>query len=74
MMIAVRGLLSDAANLRAAARADHFMPASLLSSQLATLEPLESDEAGVEIDVNPPVDDIVRCAATWLGTRATLSN
>ncbi|MFC3624448.1 hypothetical protein ACFOLB_15115 [Microbacterium aurantiacum] len=50
------------------------MPASLLSSQLATLEPLESDEAGVEIDVNPPVDDIVRCAATWLGTRATLSN
>lgn len=31
-------------------RAGHFMPASLLDSQLATLEPLAVDEVGVQID------------------------
>ena len=31
------------------------MPAALLDSQLATLEPLESDEAGVIADVSAPV-------------------
>ena len=30
-------------------RANHFMPVALLESQLATLEPLEADEAGVVI-------------------------
>lgn len=30
-------------------RAGHYMPASLLPSQLATLEPLEADEPGVSI-------------------------
>lgn len=30
-------------------RRDHFMPPSLLDSQLAILEPLESDEAGVRV-------------------------
>ena len=33
-------------------RADHYMPASLLPSQLATLEPLEPDEPGVEVSVD----------------------
>lgn len=42
----------------------HFMPASLLDSQLATLEPLQPDEAGARV-VNagsPPevVDEVVR--------------
>ena len=37
---------------------DHFMPASLLASQLATLEPLEADEAGVEVDVSAPLDEV----------------
>lgn len=40
---------------RAAARTDHFMPPSLLASQLALLEPLEADEAGFSIDVSPPL-------------------
>ena len=31
-------------------RPEHFMPAALLDSQLATLEPLEADEVGVSID------------------------
>ena len=34
---------------------DHFMPPSLLESQLDTLEPLEDDEAGLVVDpVVPP--------------------
>jgi gluconokinase len=37
---------------RMAARTDHFMPASLLDSQLATFEPLEADEPGVTVDVS----------------------
>ena len=37
---------------RQASRPGHFMPASLLASQFATLEPLETDEAGVELDVD----------------------
>lgn len=43
----------DAAVLadRVAARADHFMPASLVTSQLATLEPLGDDEDGVVVPV-----------------------
>jgi len=32
-------------------RTDHFMPASLLDSQLATLEPLQPDEDGVVVPI-----------------------
>jgi len=35
---------------RMSARSDHFMPVSLLDTQLATLEPLGTDEAGIELD------------------------
>jgi gluconokinase len=45
---------------RQASRPGHFMPASLLDSQFATLEPLEPDEEGVVIDVDQSVDDIVQ--------------
>ena len=44
---------------RQAARPGHFMPASLMSSQFATLEPLAPDEDGVVIDVDQSVDQIV---------------
>src|SRR5450830_669152 len=42
-------------------RPGHFMPASLLDSQLATLEPLGADEPAVTVslDANPTVDQIV---------------
>lgn len=48
-------LHADAETLasRIAGRIDHFMPASLLASQLSTLEPLEEDEAGFTVDVVP---------------------
>lgn len=45
---------------RQASRPGHFMPASLLTSQFATLEPLEPDELGVVIDVDRSVDAIVQ--------------
>ena len=45
-------------------RSDHFMPASLLDSQLATLEPLQPDENGVVIDVDDnPVGTAQRAKA-----------
>ncbi len=37
----------------------HFMPPSLLTSQLQTLEPLAEDEPGVEVDAAQPVADVV---------------
>ncbi len=37
---------------------EHFMPASLLRSQLDTLEALEPDERGALIDAGLPVDEI----------------
>jgi len=45
---------------RMAGRPGHFMPASLLHSQLATLEPLEPDEHGVTLDIDQGVDDLVQ--------------
>ena len=41
---------------------EHFMPASLLQSQLDTLEPLGADEPGTVVDVSLPLADVVRAA------------
>jgi beta-N-acetylhexosaminidase len=46
-------------NARMNARPGHFMPASLLDSQLSTLEPLQADEAGLELDIDQPVEKIL---------------
>ncbi|MDN5770785.1 MAG: gluconokinase [Microlunatus sp.] len=41
-------------------RAGHFMPLSLLDSQLETLEPLEDDEAGLVVSVDQtPEEEVV---------------
>ena len=56
--------------IRAGAREGHFMPASLLSSQLATLEPLDDDERGFAVDASLPVADIVAEAAKRVVTEA----
>ncbi|WP_233275899.1 gluconokinase [Isoptericola variabilis] len=53
---------------RIAARRGHFMPASLLDSQLATLEPLSDDETGLVVDVTGPVSDAVGQVTAWLPT------
>lgn len=44
---------------RMTTREGHFMPQSLLSSQLDTLEPLEDDELGSAVDIIDPIDAIV---------------
>jgi gluconokinase len=44
---------------RVSGRPDHFMPASLVDSQYAALEPLEADERGVVLDMTDPVDEQV---------------
>jgi gluconokinase len=43
-------------------RTKHFMPTSLLQSQFDTLEPLQPDEDGVQVDVSPPIEDVVAAA------------
>ncbi|TFV85206.1 gluconokinase [Microbacterium sp. dk485] len=55
---------------RAAARTGHFMPATLLASQLAILEPLGPDESGVVVDVTPPVADVAEQAVRALSERS----
>jgi gluconokinase len=51
---------------RMAARRGHFMPVSLLESQLATLERLSPDEAGAIIDASGSVDEVAAAAAAAL--------
>ncbi|KHL04238.1 gluconokinase [Sinomonas humi] len=50
---------------RMAARPGHFMPLSLLDSQLSTLEPLGSDESGIQLDIAQTPESIVERAAAW---------
>ena len=44
---------------RLVGRQGHFMQASMLSSQLATLEPLQPDERGLVVDGSRPLDAVV---------------
>ncbi len=53
---------------RAAAREGHFMPAKLLASQIATLEELDDDEIGVDVDVDADVPAIVEAARSWVAS------
>lgn len=45
-------------------RKGHFMPLSLLDSQLATLEPLAADEPGVTVGIAEDPEEIVRQIVT----------
>ena len=47
---------------RVSERKGHFMPATLVDSQFATLEPLEADEAGAPIDGTQTPEEIVEDA------------
>lgn len=55
---------------RMAARPGHFMPVSLLDSQLATLQPLQDDERGMRLDVARPPHELVDAIAAALPTPA----
>jgi gluconokinase len=71
--------LSGSAELigrRLTARSDHFMPSTLLQSQIDALEPLGADEQGVVVDVSGDAQTIVdrflasatgACGAPWSG-------
>jgi gluconokinase len=47
-------------------RKGHFMPTALLDSQFATLQPLETDEAGVAVDVSGSPGEITERAVRAL--------
>ncbi|CAN7292697.1 gluconokinase [Knoellia sp. LjRoot47] len=51
---------------RLSVREGHFMPASLLQSQIDTLEPLGDDEEGVVLDLRRSPDELIRDAVDWL--------
>ena len=51
---------------RVAQRPGHFMPASLVASQFADLEPLGPDEEGMVADLAAPVDDVVASFTAYL--------
>jgi gluconokinase len=57
----------EALSSRLSARTDHFMPAAMLDSQLATLEPLGPDEDGVVVSIADTPQRIADRAAEALG-------
>jgi gluconokinase len=56
----------DVIRERMAARSGHYMPASLLDSQVSTLEPLQPDESGIELDVALSPEELVAQAVRGL--------
>ncbi|MDQ5861003.1 MAG: gluconokinase, GntK/IdnK-type [Actinomycetota bacterium] len=56
---------------RTEGRSGHFMPPALLESQLATLEALEADEAGIVVDIAGPVDEVVADALAGIAAAVT---
>lgn len=51
---------------RLAARSGHYMPASLLQSQLEALELPQADERAVTLDVAAPPEALAQQALAWL--------
>ncbi|ANS79927.1 Gluconokinase [Serinicoccus hydrothermalis] len=60
-LVGDKGLLLDRMSTR-----DHFMPPSLLESQLDTLEPLGAEERGATYDVANPPERIARMVLAQL--------
>ncbi|MEJ7796284.1 MAG: gluconokinase [Nocardioides sp.] len=54
-LVGDKGMLLERMSAR-----EHFMPPTLLESQLDTLEPLGEDEAGMTVDVAASPEDIAR--------------
>ena len=52
-------------------RTGHFMPATMLSSQLATLEPLGPDERGHVVSIEMPIGEAADLAVTSIRRRQT---
>jgi gluconokinase len=54
---------------RMAAREGHYMPASLLDSQLHDLEPLQADEEGIVLDIGEAPATLVGRVLAWRAAR-----
>ena len=65
-LLCVSGWSRELLEQRIAARKGHFMPPSLLASQLATLERPAPDERAKAFDIARPVEEIVAQASAWL--------
>ncbi len=59
-----RDLIGD----RLSARRGHFMPAALLDTQFATLEPPQPDARTLVLDVGPAPEELVEAIVRWLET------
>jgi gluconokinase len=57
---------ADTLQTRVEERFGHYMPASLVGTQLDTLEPLEPDEGGIVTSSERPVDRVVDDIEAWL--------
>lgn len=51
---------------RVSQRADHFMPVSLLDSQMQLLEPLSDDEMGIVVNINQAIERVVGDAMSYV--------
>jgi gluconokinase len=58
-------LSKDMATERCAQRPGHFMPASLVDSQFATLEAPYGEDRTLVVDATQPIDAIGKQAAAW---------
>jgi carbohydrate kinase (thermoresistant glucokinase family) len=58
----------DVLEARMQSRTGHFMPPSLLASQLQTLEPPGPDERCITLDAALPAEQIAERACAWLAT------
>lgn len=59
---------------RVARRPRHFMPASLLTSQLETLEPLEADEAGLTVSTQEGIEATADAIVSQLRAPAAVAS
>jgi carbohydrate kinase (thermoresistant glucokinase family) len=50
-------------------RTSHFMPSTLLDSQLQTLEMMDSSEPGKVFDISKPVEVLVEEVKTWIDSQ-----
>jgi gluconokinase len=58
---------------RVGARKGHFMPASLVDSQFADLEPPGDDEAALAVDGTLPIEEIVSAAVDFFSSPAVVT-
>ncbi|MCO7522807.1 MULTISPECIES: gluconokinase [unclassified Pseudomonas] len=59
-------LTPQQAEQRVRARPGHFMPASLIDSQFAALEPPHGEPLTLELDATAPVEALAEAVHTWL--------